>query len=519
MKRDILFKIIVFLAIISMVLTACSSTSSTNSQKPSDTKAKNAENINTEVQVDAPFDGWVEGLPKITAPEGFDWKQFEGVELNVITENTPPSSALAANINLFEDVTGIKVNIEQSDLGTVVEKTSLDFNAKSAKYHVIYADPYQILAKHSQHFVDLNAFIDEKTMPAIPGGLEDFIPSQLEVNGYMGDTEALYALPYDNPTMVLAYRKDVFEKYKHEFMADKGFDWTPGPNLTWEQYYEAAKWITEKAAAGEITEVKYGAGHQAKQHDSLMNDYSNILAGYGGDYFEDTELGAVGKSNPGKSAMTSDAAKKSAELYKKIIDVSAPGSTSWDWSGLGEGFAAGDIAMAPEWHEFSSMFENPDSSKVVGKVSWASLPKGDVRQAHSYGGTGIGINKYGTDEEKKAAWLFLVWATSPQAQYMILKSEVGGSTPTRHSVYDIEEVQKGMQAGTEESKQMPNLLPMKVTLEAWKEENVYMRPKVPQWPQIDTFIFTELSKMLADQQTPEETVEEIAKQSDQATGN
>ena len=46
-----------------------------------------------------------------------------------------------------------------------------------------------------------------------------------------------------------------------------------------------------------------------------------------------------------------------------------------------------------------------------------------------------------------------------------------------------------------------------------------MRPKVPQRPPIETFNFTELSKMLADQQTPEETVEEIAKQSDQATGN
>ncbi|WP_226527159.1 extracellular solute-binding protein [Metabacillus niabensis] len=519
MRKRILFKMIIFFAIVSLILTACSSLSSTSNQKPSDTKAENADKINTEVQVAAPFEGWVEGLPEITAPEGFDWKQFEGVELNVITENTPPSSALAANIHLFEDVTGIKVNIEQSDLGTVVEKTSLDFNAKSAKYHVIYADPYQILAKHSQHFIDLNAFMEEKTMPSVPGGLEDFIKSQLEVNGYMGNTDALYALPYDNPTMVLAYRKDVFEKYKDDFMADKGFDWTPGPDLTWEQYYEIAKWITEKAKAGVITEVKYGSGQQAKQHDSLMNDFSNLLAANGGDYFKDIELGAIGKSNPGKSAMNSEVAIKSAELYKKILEVAAPGSTSWDWSGLGEAFAAGDVAMAPEWHEFSSTFENPDSSKVVGNVAWSLLPKGEVRNANAYGGTGIGINKYASAEEQKAAWLFLVWATSPQAQYMILKSDVGGSTPTRHSVYEIEEVNKGMEPGTEESKQMPNLLPMKVTLEAWKEENAYMRPKIPQWPQIDTFIFTELSKMLAGQQSPEEAVKEIAKQSDQATGN
>ncbi|MEH7224750.1 extracellular solute-binding protein [Bacillus sp. JJ1566] len=510
------FKSVIFLVLITLLLAACSQGSS---QEPVNTKAKDSENINTDVQVEAPFDGWVEGLPKITAPEGFDWKQYEGVELNVITENTPPSSALAANIHLFEDITGIKVNIEQSDLATVVEKVSLDFNAKSSKYHVIYADPYQILAKHSKHFVDLNAFINEPTMPGVPGGIEDFIESQLIVDGYMTNEDALYALPYDNPTMVLAYRKDVFEKYKDQFMEEKGFDWTPGPNLTWEQYYEAAKWITEKAQEGVITEVKYGAGHQAMQHDSLMNDFSNILASNGGDYFEDTELGSIGKTNPGKSAMDSEVAVKTAEFYKKLISVSAPGSTSWDWNGLAEAFAAGEVALAPEWHEFSSTFENPGSSKVAGNVGWSILPKGDVRHAHSFGGTGIGINKYGSDEEIKAAWLFTVWATSPQAQYMILKSDAGGSTPTRHSVYDLPDVQKGMQPGTEESKQMPNLLPMPATLEAWKEDNVYMRPKIPQWPQIDTFIFTELSKMLADSQPPQKAVEEIAKQSNQATGN
>jgi multiple sugar transport system substrate-binding protein len=78
-----------------------------------------------------PFGGWVEGLPKIEAPEGFNWRQFEGITLNVITENTPPSSGLAAHIDVFEKATGIKVNIEQVNLDIVVEKAGLDFNARN----------------------------------------------------------------------------------------------------------------------------------------------------------------------------------------------------------------------------------------------------------------------------------------------------------------------------------------------------------------------------------------------------
>lgn len=495
-----------------VLLTACSS----NSQ-PSSTNQ--AAKVNPNKLVDAPFDGWVQGLPKIQAPDGFDWKQFAGTELTLISENTPPSSALAANIKQFEDKTGIKVKIEQSDLGVVVEKTGLDFNAKSAKFQIIYADPYQILSKNSGNFVDLNKFNNDPNLPHLPGGLNDFIQSQLEVDGYMGNKDKLYSLPYDAPTMVLAYRKDVIAKYKDQFMKEKGFDPTPGPNMTWDQYYEVAKWITDKAKAGVIKEVKYGTGHQAKQYDSLMCDFSDILAAYGGDYFQAENLGSIGTSKPGKSLLTSPEAIQAANFYKKLLSVAAPGSTSWDWSGLAEAFAAGDIAMAPEWHEFSSMFEDPSKSKVAGKVGWAILPKGPKRNANIFGGTGIGISKYASDKEQKAAWLFLVWATSPQSQYMILKSKDGGETPTRQSVYELPDVKKGMEPGSAESKEMPNLLAMKATLDAWKSENVYMRPKIPQWPQVDTYVFTELSKMLAGKESPEDAMKQIATESDEATGN
>jgi multiple sugar transport system substrate-binding protein len=464
-----------------------------------------------------PFGGWVEGLPKIEAPEGFDWKQFEGITLNVISENTPPSSGLATHIDVFEKATGIKVNIEQVNLDVVVEKSGLDFNARNANYHIIYADPYQILAKHAQHFVDLNELNNDPSLPSIPGGLEDFIQSQLIVGGYMGNTDHLYALPYDNPTMILAYRKDVFEKYKDLFMQEKGYDWTPGPDMTWDRYYEIAEWINRKAKEGVITEVKYGTGHQAKQHDSLMNDFSNVLASFGGDYFEAPNIGDIGAENPGKSKLTEPEAIQAAEFYAKLLSIAAPGSTTWDWTGLAEAFAAGDIALAPEWHEFAGMFEDATKSRVAGKVGWTILPKGPKGRGNMYGGTSIGINKYASEDEIKAAWLFLIWATAPQTQYMILDA---GFTPTRYSVYQLPYIQTAINdPNSQEFKEWPLAASLAAAQEAWKEENVYMRPKTPLWPQIDTIIYTELSKMLAGRQSPADTMKEIARQSDRLTGN
>ena len=114
---------------------------------------------------------------------------------------------------------------------------------------------------------------------------------------------------------------------------------------------------------------------------------------------------------------------EAATFYKKLIEVAHPGSTSWDWNDLGEAFGAEQCAMCAEWHEFAAAWEVGD---LKGNIGYAPLPKGPARSANMYGGTGIGVNTYASEDEQKAAWLFVAWATSPEAQLMDLKSSVGG---------------------------------------------------------------------------------------------
>lgn len=75
MKKRRAFRLGALLLALVMLATACSS-----GGESIDTKSKNADQINPDKLVDAPFEGWVEGLPKIQAPEGFDWQQFKGNE-------------------------------------------------------------------------------------------------------------------------------------------------------------------------------------------------------------------------------------------------------------------------------------------------------------------------------------------------------------------------------------------------------------------------------------------------------
>ena len=188
---------------------------------------------------------------------------------------------------------------------------------------------------------------------------------------------------------------------------------------------------------------------------------------------------------------------EAADMYRKLVSIAHPASLGWDWTGLGErvhGRPGGDGRRL--WHEFAAGIED---SNIKGKVGYARLPRGPKRSANMYGGTGIGINGVAPKNEQKAAWLFVNWATSKETQLANLKSDVGGGTPTRDSVYELPEVEKARKPPSK----MPNILTTDAVFEAWKPENIGLRPKIAAWNECDTAIFTQLSKMLAGQQGPE----------------
>jgi multiple sugar transport system substrate-binding protein len=423
---------------------------------------------------------------------GDEWKQFAGTTLNFISENTAPTSAIAANLKPFTDLTGIEIKIVQLELAALVQKVALDFASGVGSYQIVYADPYQVLAPYHEALVDLRTMMDDPSLPKLDD-VGDFIPTQLDAAGKFVDQEKLYALPYDAPTMIWQYRTDLFEKHGERMKQDLGFDPTPSDDSTWEQFYKTSKWFKDNAK----DDVPYGHGHQAKQHDSLMNDFSNVLWAYGGDYFKDGDkVGRLGSSDPGDPILDSPEAIEAADFYNRLVSIAHPGSTGWDWDGLGGAFAAGQIAMAVNWHEFAA---GNEESSVKGKVGYARLPKGPKRSANMYGGTGLGINATAPEKEQKAAYLFLNWATSKKTQLANLESDVGGGTPTRDSVYRLPEVQKAKKPPSK----MPNILTADAVFEAWKPENIGLRPKIAAWNECDTAIFTQLSKMLAGQQGPE----------------
>jgi multiple sugar transport system substrate-binding protein len=63
---------------------------------------------------------------------------------------------------------------------------------------------------------------------------------------------------------------------------------------------------------------------------------------------------------------------------------------------------------------------------------------------------------------------------------------------------------------------MPNIVTASAVREAWKPENIGLRPKVPSWNQCDTIVYTELSQMLTGGKSPEDAMHDAKTQIDLA---
>ena len=99
------------------------------------------------------------------------WKQFMGTTLNFVSKNTAATTAIAANLRVFKELTGINFNVLQLELGALVQKVALDIGSGEGAY--------QIMAPYHDALADLGEFDSDDNLPSIPKGTDDFITTQL----------------------------------------------------------------------------------------------------------------------------------------------------------------------------------------------------------------------------------------------------------------------------------------------------------------------------------------------------
>lgn len=438
------------------------------------------------------FGGEQNAFGNVTAPAEFDWKQCDGVILDFLVENNINANILSREVDKFTEVTGIKVNVRSMDFATMSEKLNMEFISKTDQYELIYVDPYQTLCRFYDQLEDLNIYENNPDIPHIVGGLESFSERQVKVCSYFLDDEKLYAVPFDSTTMILFYRKDIFDQYKEEMKRDLGFEPSPGTqSFTWEQYEEVSRWITEH-----VPEVKYGNLTMSAEHNSIYTEFSNILSAYGGDYFQKSQVDSMGCVTGGELQADTPAFLEALAQYKRLVYLEPEEVRSLNWTEGAVLFQQGEAALMLNWDEIAPVVENEKDSKVSGKTGYGVLPFGRERSANIYGGSGIGINSNSSEIKKLASWLFIVWATSPQNQINTFLEKEGGNMPTRSNLNALITGQY-----------MINLPQASATITAQKKSYAYYRPKLEKGYEFERVIITNLRKMLEEDLSPDTTAQ------------
>ena len=461
------------------------------------------------------------------------WKQYDGAKLTFITENTPPSTGIKTIVDRgdFKKLTGIDVEILQNDLPVMLQKAELDLRSGGTAYDLVYTQDKPVTSVIADFFEDLGPYIEDDSLPQADAGYDEeaWYPNYLDVASF-AYSDRLIGLPYDAADSVFMYRRDLFEQYSGQFEDEFGYPMAYGPDTTWKNVLEFATFFNK--LQGSDPSVPYGIGlHLGQFAWTTQLDIQRILYSHG--QWREFDIDDVqGSKEPGPTRWGDEQSVRGLELYKALFEQSTPDALSLGTVEVADAYNAGKIAMVTQFHEFDASFEDPANAGGGGKTAYDICPKGDEEYLVGGGdlvnGTncgigGISINAAASEDQKRAAYLFIVWATSVDVQTENLK--VAGGAPTRAAVGEKPEIEeaKGEPYGTGDSGRIgpsdfPNALTFPAVNVGMADPNAVLGPKIPKFNQYVTIVANEIQKMCAGQSDPEDTAKTIQSQVDELHG-
>lgn len=353
-------------------------------------------------------------------------KQYAGTTLNVFYEaGLQPLDPKNFTGPMWEELTGIKINVIESPIDQMFTKTMQAHMAGSGAYDVINVIPNQMpdlalagALEPLDGFVDKYDFRDElQTIAPV------YRDNQMKVEG------KIFGFPDDGDVLVMYYRKDIFEDpdTMAEFKAKHGYDLAPP--TTWEQFSEIGQFITAKHAP-EI----YGAG-LLRQPGNAQFMFQERFRVEGGKFFDTETMRATINSDVGLKVFTDMVAEN---------DWMPPGVEQWGFGEAFSAFLAGDIAMTISWPPVGRWAAG--YGKGTEALNW--IPETTVADTIGYalppGGrpelaVGFSLAVAAGSKNKEAAYLFIQWMNSEEISLQRVQLPFALRDPFRQSHFESEE--------------------------------------------------------------------------------
>ncbi|MBO1073198.1 ABC transporter substrate-binding protein [Roseomonas marmotae] len=349
-------------------------------------------------------------VERANAQSAFDWKQAKGERLEVSLTSSPRSAILIQNQKEFEELTGIRVGAEHIPEQQHRQKFAIEFSTGKPSFDVVgislHVNKRQV--GRAKWCADLRPYLNDASLTAPDFDFADFsqgaVAYSTQADGRM-DT-----LPEFGDPWIMYYNKDLLAA--KNIAVPKTFD----------ELYTAAK------ALNDPSKQVYGFVGRGLRNANVVL-WTSFLLG--------TQQRDTIDANMKLITDTPDAVW-AAEMYQKMMrECAPPGSIGFNWNECQTSFMQGRAAFWIDGPGFAAPLEDPKRSRVAGKTGYAVAPAGPANHHGALFGNGFGISEASAPARKKAAWLYLQWASGKANQLRYLSS--GAGAPARQSAFRNEE--------------------------------------------------------------------------------
>ncbi|HUZ18465.1 MAG TPA: sugar ABC transporter substrate-binding protein [Spirochaetia bacterium] len=337
------------------------------------------------------------------------------VAVNIALPNNPISQALSKIAAEKYKVPGVTVNIAVLPENDLRQKLTTEASTGGTTYDIFVFGPYEAQTWAKNRWLE-NMEPYFKALPADklawydrPDQIQGMIQS-LAVKGQS------YAMPF--------YGESSFTMYNKELFAAKGLTMPDHP--TWDQIYDLAVKINDpsKGIVGMTMRGAPGWGMSGAPFVTIVNAF--------GGRFYDMKWHATVDTPEQRAAW---------QMYKKILrDAGQKDILSYTYNECIALMKSGKAGIYYDATSIAPPLEAADSP-VRGKIGYAFAPHEKLETNTAWlWNWAMGINPKSSDAKKKAAFDFILWATSKDYIQMSLALDPSGaSTPpgSRSSTYTL----------------------------------------------------------------------------------
>jgi multiple sugar transport system substrate-binding protein len=351
-----------------------------------------------------------------------DWwtkaaEPYKGVTIRGVSESTPPSRAVSdIAAKDFEELTGIKVELEVTSWDEMYTKAINDIQAGSGIYDFIYIEQ-DIIYTYLQNEWLMNLTKMMADNPGLVYGQFDMDDFTSFINYFKDANGDVFGIPFEAFVKIYLYKKDLFEDAEVQAAFKEKYGWDLAPPKDFKQYGQIAEFFTQWGKDKGIE--LYGHTAQAKTHPCLAYEVEESIWPAWGVWNWGINMENWKATSANGGTMDSDRAKEALAWYVDMLQYAPPGVKTYTWDETAAAIASGKVAQGFIYGENAAWIATDESrSKVVGNLGVALPPTyegvmDDVKAGKGYigyydgGALGIPISA----KNKEAALLFLQFTT------------------------------------------------------------------------------------------------------------